>query len=198
MTPSRKNYLCNFRAPSQEWFNIWQKFKEETRNLGLDVCFVTLTLIKSWLEALSNTISVSQINTHSQIIILYQTNSFNYIAGKPRREPLQLDCSTNYSKSTIIRRALQAYILQKAKELNRSFSYMDFPEIPHNSFRKLILELKKQGKILPLEQRTNPRFYIPTEWKDLYPPVTQNNTVKPTATSDCSSTENRGDDAESV
>jgi hypothetical protein len=179
MTSDRTNYICNIRAPDQEWYQVWLDFKEETKSLGLDNCFVALTLFKAWLKARKDTISVSQINTASQIILIYQTNEFNYNVNKPRRERFQLDCSQNLSKCTICSKAFQAYIIEKVRELKRSFSFKDFPEINHDLFRKLILELKKLGKVLPLKDRTNPRFFILAEWKDRYPTMTENNTVKP-------------------
>ena len=179
MAANRKNYICNIRAPDQEWFQVWLDFKEETKSLGLDNCFVALTLFKAWVKARKDTISVSQINTASQIILIYQTNAFNYNVEKPRRERFQLDCSANLPKCTICSKAFQAYITETARELERSFSFKDFPEINHDLFRKLVLELKKSGKVLPLKSRTNPRFFILAEWKDKYPTMTENNTVKP-------------------
>ncbi len=179
MTTNRENYICNIRAPNQEWHQVWLDFKEETRRLGLDNCFVALTLFRAWVKARKDTISVSQINTASQIILIYQTNAFNYNVEKPRRERFLLDCSPNLPKCTICSRAFQAYIVEKARELGRSFSFKDFPEINHDLFRKLILALRNERKVLPLKSRTNPRFFILTEWKKQYPTMTENSTVKP-------------------
>lgn len=69
--------------------------------------------------------------------------------------------------------------MEKARELNRSFSFKDFTEINHDLFRKLILELKKRNKVLPLKPRTNQQFYILIEWRTRYPTMTENTTVKP-------------------
>jgi hypothetical protein len=82
-------------------------------------------------------------------------------------------------KCTICSMAFRAYIMEKARELNIAFSFMDFPEINHDLFRKLILELRTRQKILALKPRTNPRFYILHEWKDRYPTMSENNRVKP-------------------
>ena len=195
MVEKRENYICNIRAPDKEWFQVWLDFKEETRNLGLDNCFIALTLFKAWLKARKNTFSVSQINTASQIILIYQTNAFNYNVGKPRRERFQLNCSQNLSKCAICSKAFQAYIIEKARELNISFSFKDYPEINHDLFRKLILELKKAGKILPLKSRTNPRFFILTEWRDRYPTMSENTIVKPKSTGGDESFEEKGGDS---
>jgi len=53
--------------------------------------------------------------------------------------------------------------MEKVRDLNRSFSYRDFLELEHNSFRKIVLRLKKKGKIIALPQRTNPRYYVLAE-----------------------------------
>jgi hypothetical protein len=179
MVTDRKNYFCNFRAPNRDWYQVWLDFKEATKSQGLDNCFVVLALCKAWLKARKETISVSQINTATQIILIYQTNAFNYNVEKPRRERFLLDCSPKLRKCTTCSKAFQAYIVETARELNRSFSFKDFPEINHDLFRKLILELRKRHKILALKPRTNPRFFILREWQSQYPTLTENNTVKP-------------------
>jgi hypothetical protein len=61
---------------------------------------------------------------------------------------------------------------------------MDFIEINHDIFRKLILELKNRQKIITMEPRTNPQFYILNEWRDRYPTMSENNRVKPKLTGD--------------
>lgn len=175
----RLNFHCNFRAPDREWFQVWLEFKEFTKTRGLDICFVVLALCRAWLKALKDGESSCQITTNSQIVFLYQANSFNYNVQKPRRERFQMDCSKNLPKCTLCSRAFQAYIVEKARGLDRSFSFMDFPEINHDLFRKLILELRNRQKIIALKPRTNPQFYILPEWKNRYPTMTENNTVKP-------------------
>ena len=184
MNRQRLNFHCNFRAPNKDWFLIWLELKETTKARGLDICFVVLSLCGAWLEALKKGQSSCQINADSQIIFLNQTNTFNYNVQKPRRERFQKDCSKNLQKCTICSMAFRAYILEKARDLDRAFSFMDFTEINHDLFRKMILELKKRQKILALEPRTNPQFYILPEWKDRYPTMSKNNRVKPKSNSD--------------
>lgn len=182
MNRVRINFHCNFRAPNNEWFQVWLEFKEATKSRGLDICFVVLGLCRAWLEALRNGQPICQINGNSQIVFLYQANTFSYNVQKPRRERFLKDCSRNLPKCTLCSRAFQAYTIDKTRELGRSFSFMDFPEINHDLFRKLVLALKEQRKIFPLKPRSNPEFYILAEWKDRYPTMTENNTVKPKST----------------
>src|SRR3972149_6374053 len=129
MGTNRKNYICNIRAPDQEWYQVWLDLKEETKSLGLDNCFVALTLFKAWVKARKDTISVSKINTASQIILIYQTNAFNYNVEKPMRERFQLDCSANLPKCTICSKAFQAYITATARERERYRSFNAFAGI---------------------------------------------------------------------
>ncbi len=115
MDRNRKNFHCNFRAPDEEWFRIWLEFKERTKTSGLDICFVALSLIRAWLESLKGASSNCQLNTAGQVILISQTNTFNYNVQKPRRDRLKTDCSKNQSKCTLCSRAFQAYIVMVRK-----------------------------------------------------------------------------------
>lgn len=118
------------------------------------------------------------ITTKGQVTIIQQQNTFVYPVGKPRREPIRLNCSKPEFSGTISRAAFEAYLMEKARDLNRSFCFRDFAELKHNSFRKIILRLKRKGKIIPLPLRTNPRFYILAERIPDYPTVSENTRVK--------------------
>ena len=177
-TAQRTNWVCNFRAPNKEKYNLWLKFKEETRKRGLTNCFVVLSLCNAWMTALEGSEEIIKIGTATQIINIQMQNSFVYNTQKPRRIP-PLSCAKQSISRTITSRAWQAYILEEARELDRSFSFLDFTELGHNYFRKLILELKNRNKILPLEPRSNPRFYILKERLPRYPCMFGNNIVKP-------------------
>ena len=89
MSRQRLNLNCNFRAPDNEWFQVWQEFKEATRTKGLDICFVVLAFCRAWLQALNNGHSTVQIKNSTQIIFLCQNNTFQYNVHKPRRERFQ-------------------------------------------------------------------------------------------------------------
>lgn len=180
MTKPRHNYICNFRAPDREHYQIWENFKESAHAHGLDICFLTLKLCQAWLSGVKETKEMShQITTATQVINLQQQNTFVYSVQKPRRSSTVLICSRRDYSRTITRLALQAYVMEKARDLQRSFSFRDFLELGHNSFRKCVLELKKRKKIVPLEPRTNPRFYVLCEWLSRYPTMSKNNGVKP-------------------
>lgn len=117
--------------------------------------------------------------TGTQIYNINQQNTFAYEPGKPRRQPLSLNCAKRQYSRTISSSAAEAYVMEKARDFNRSFSFRDFLELRHDSFRKIVSRLKKKGKIIPLPQRTNPRFFILAERLPDYPTVTENTTVKP-------------------
>ena len=192
MTPRLRNYICNFRAPDLEHYQTWLDFKEAVRSRGLDICYITLSLCQAWLKSIEEGTAICQITTPTQVINLQQQNTFVYSVQKPRREPLPSFCTKREYPRTLRSRALQAYITEKARDMQQSFSFRDFPELGHDLFRKCILKLKKRKKILPLPPRTNPRFYILCEWIPHYPTVSQNNRVKPRFT--CSS-QRRGKEA---
>lgn len=191
--PARKNRICNFRAPDDEWFKVWIEFQGTTKSLGLDICHVALSLFKAWIEAHKTGIGYLEIGNSANMIFVWQTNEFNYNVGKPRRERFQMDCSKNLPKCTLCSRAFQAYIVESARELDRSFSFRDFLEINHDQFRKLILVLKKRQKILPMFPRANPETYILTEWKERYPSMSKNNTVKPDSEEKADDDSKKGD-----
>jgi hypothetical protein len=179
MGKARQNFHCNFRAPDEEWFEVWLEFKKITKILGLDICFVVLSLCRVWLESQKEGVSTCQLKTATQIIFLTQTNTFNYNVKKPRRERFQLDCSKSLPKCTLCSRAFGAYIIVNARELDREFCFRDFPEIDHGFFRKLILRLRQKGEVITMKPRTLPEFYILPEWRDRYHTMSENNIVKP-------------------
>jgi len=177
----RQNFLCNFRAPNDEWYQIWIDFKKQVKAQGSDICYVTLSLCRSWLrslEASTNSI-ISQANTPMQIVNLQQQNTFVYSVQIPRRTPFEIICPRKMPIRTLWSRAFQAYIVEKARDLDRSFSFFDYPELGHDFFRKCILKLKERDKAVPLRPRTNPRYYVLKDWISKYPTMQENNGVKP-------------------
>lgn len=107
--------------------------------------------------------SKTSIITPGQVINQQFNNTFLYQVSKPRREPIQMNCAKSAFQRTITSSAFEAYVLEKAREISREFSYRDFLELNHNSFRRIVLRLKRKGKIIANPQRTNPRFYILAE-----------------------------------
>ena len=60
---------------------------------------------------------------------------------------------------TTYRLAFEAYVLQRALQMKRSFCFEDIPNLSHNHFKKIILRLKKKGYVVARNPRTCPRFY---------------------------------------
>jgi hypothetical protein len=174
----RKNLICNFRAPTEDDFLEWKLFKDSVREKGQDVCHVALSLAKAW--RIGN--ACIDPKAQGQVNNIQMTNYFQYMVSKPRRAPNTL-CVKNDYKRTISSRFVDAYILDKARRLTSSFSFLDFPDLEHSGFRRAVLRLRRKGEIVPMEQRTNPRFYTLVERKNEYLNVTENNRVKPWFTS---------------
>jgi hypothetical protein len=105
----------------------------------------------------------AQIRTGKQVINIQQNNVFQYQVSKPRREPYDLSCVRREFQKTISSSLFEAYVLNKARDLTREFSYRDFLELKHDAFRRIILRLRRKGKIVANPQRTVPRFYFLAE-----------------------------------
>lgn len=184
----KKDLICNFRAPDLAHYELWQRFKRWCQDHGLDVCRVALSQIDAFMQAVeapSKEAKVKLTTALGQLIDIEQHNTFIYSVEKPRRVPIALDCAKPEFQRTITSRASEAYVLEKARELKRSFSYRDFLELGHVSFRKIVMRLKTRGKIVALPQRSNPRYYVLAENLQDYPQplegdslVTENTTIK--------------------
>ena len=94
---------------------------------------------------------------------IQQNNVFQYQVSKPRREPFSLDCVRPEFRRTFSSVLFEAYVLDKAREISREFSYRDFLELRHDAFRRIVLRLRRKGKIVANPQRTIPRFYFLAE-----------------------------------
>jgi hypothetical protein len=105
----------------------------------------------------------AQVRTGQQVVNIQQNNVFQYQVQKPRREPYSLDCVKPEFRRTFSSILFEAYVLNKAREINREFSFRDFLELKHDAFRRIVLRLKRKGKIITNPQRTVPRFYILSE-----------------------------------
>ena len=152
-----KSLLCNFRAPSSKEYSEWQKYKEYVKNQGLDICRVTIGLTNAFMAGVEG---AEQVNGKEQNVHITMNNQFLYQVQKPRREPYSLDCVKSEFRRTISSSMAEAYVLEKARDLNREFSFRDFLELKHDAFRRIVVRLKGKGKIIANPLRTNPRFYI--------------------------------------
>lgn len=171
--------ICNFRASTFEDYEEWLKFKRNCKTQGLDICHVNIGLIRAWNKAVEGNLDPETITSSPNVVNVQMQNTFVYQPQRPRREPNPpIISSKNLFSGTITGLALEAYVTEKTRELNRSVSFRDFMELDANLFRKTILRLRRKGKLLPLEPRSRPRFYILPEWCDKYPSMQRNITVK--------------------
>jgi hypothetical protein len=127
---------------------------------GMDVCHLTLSLTDSFMKGLEG---AAQVRSGRQVVNTQQNNVFQYQVSKPRREPFSLDCVRPEFRRTFSSVLFEAYVLDKAREKSREFSYQDFLELKHGAFRRIVLRLRRKGKIVANPQRTVPRFYFLTE-----------------------------------
>ena len=155
-----KNLICNFRAPNMQQFQRWKVYVQWAKDNGMDVCHLTLSLTDSFMKGIEG---ASQVRNGRQVVNIHQNNVFQYQVSKPRREPFSLDCVRPEFRRTFSSVLFEAYVLNKARDLTREFSYRDFLELKHDAFRRIILRLRRKGKIVANPQRTIPRFYFLAE-----------------------------------
>jgi hypothetical protein len=155
-----KNLICNFRAPNLPHYQRWKAYVQWAKDNGMDVCHVTLSLVDSFMKG---TEGAAEVRNGKQVINIQQNNVFQYQVSKPRREPYDLSCVKKEYQKTFSSLLLEAYVLNKSRELTREFSYRDFLELKHDAFRRIILRLKRKGKVVANPQRTVPRFYFLAE-----------------------------------
>jgi hypothetical protein len=155
-----KNLICNFRAPNLEQYQRWKVYVQWAKDNGQDVCHLTLSLTDAFMKGVEG---AAQVRNVSQIVNIQQNNVFQYKVAKPRREPYDLSCVRKEFQRTISSVLFEAYVLNKARELTREFSYRDFLELKHDAFRRIVLRLRRKGKIVANPQRTLPQFYFLVE-----------------------------------
>jgi hypothetical protein len=162
-----KNLICNFRAPNVELWRQWHSYTEWVKNQGLDICRVTIGLGQAFMTGTDKALSVPG---SQQTVNITMQNQFLYQVAKPRREPFSLSCVKTEYQRTFSSILFEAYVLEHARELNREFSFRDFLELKHDAFRRIVLRLKRKGKIVANPARTCPRFYfLPEKLHDYVP-----------------------------
>ncbi|MBM4400672.1 MAG: hypothetical protein FJ045_01850 [Crenarchaeota archaeon] len=158
-----KNLICNFRAPNIQQYQRWKAYVRWAKDNGVDACHLTLGLIDAFMKGNE---SAALVHTGKQVINIQQSNVFQYQVQKPRREPYSLDCVKPEFQRTFSSVLFEAYVLNKAREITREFSYRDFLELKHDAFRRIVLRLKQKGKVIANPQKTHPQFYFLTERLD--------------------------------
>lgn len=158
-----KNLICNFRAPSLEEYLEHKAFVQEVKEDGLDACRVLLGFERAYRNARKGSKEAIKLQTPQQVVNIQQNNVFQYQVSKSRREPYDLSCVRSDYRRTFSSIIFEAYVLCKARDLNREFCFRDFTELKHDAFRRIVLRLKRKGKVIANPARTIPRFYILAE-----------------------------------
>lgn len=168
---TKRNLICNFRAQTEQDWEDWKWFVQWCKQSGITTCKPLIAFIRSFRRSMEGLIEGLEkkgkreiLNAFPLIIALDQQNTFVYSIEKPRRQkPDLLFFRNNFRTATIPLRMRLSYVLEKARYYHkcgqRTFCFRDFAEIKHSHFRKIILRLKRNGDIIPLEPRTCPRFY---------------------------------------
>ena len=160
-TLQKPNLICNFRAPSQKEYDEWQDYKEYVKEQGLDVCRVTIGLTNAFMAGVGG---AQKVLGQQQQVQIQMSNQFLYQVEHPRREPFSLNCVKPEFRRTFSSILFESYVLDKARrKIKGEFSFRDFLELDHHSFRRIIVRLKKKGLVVAVPQRTLPMFYMLAE-----------------------------------
>ena len=155
-----KNLICNFRAPDLAHFQRWKTFVQWAKDNGYDVCHLTLSIVDAFLKG-AETATVAR--NGGQVVNIQMQNTFLYQVKQPHREPYSLSCVKPEFRRTFSSILFEAYVLEKARTISQEFSYRDFLELKHDAFRRIVLRLKRKGRIVANPERTIPRYYYLTE-----------------------------------
>jgi hypothetical protein len=155
-----KNLICNFRAPNMDEFIRWKAYVQWAKDNGMDVCHLTLSLTGSFMKGIEG---AAQVRNSGQVVNIQQNNTFQYQVQKPRREPYSLECIKPEYQRTLTSILFECYVLEHAREINGEFSYLDFLGLKHDAFRRIVLRLKRKGKVLANPHSTHPQFYFLAE-----------------------------------
>jgi hypothetical protein len=157
-----KQLICSFRAPTRADFDKHKAFTKQVKQDGLDVCRVLIAFEDAYLASKKGSPGTMKFETPQNVTNIQMNNTFQYQVMKPRREPYSLDCVKPEFRRTFSSVLFEAYVLEKAGRIDMEFSFRDFLELDHSSFRRIVARLRKKGKIVANPSRTNPRFYYLT------------------------------------
>ena len=138
----------------------WKAYVQWAKDNGMDVCHLTLSLTDAFMKGVEG---AAQVQTGKQVVNIQQNNVFQYQVQKPRREPYSLECVREEYQRTLSVVLFEAYVLNKARDMTREFSYLDFLELKRDAFRRIVLHLKHEGRIFANPHRTHPQFYLLAE-----------------------------------
>jgi len=175
---AHKRGELHIRANSNEEHRQLLRIKWWCQDNGTSTCVLFIDLSESLLEASD---AVQPLKKHGPMVVnIQQQNTFVHTVQRFRRvaDPGFLSFSKRDISGTTYRLAFEALVILKALQISRSFCFRDFPELSPNHFRKLILLLKRKGKVAPVEPRSCPRFYRLTP-KLLMSIMPENTSVSP-------------------
>lgn len=135
-------------------------YKWWCENNGLDTCHLYISHAQADMEGFNaiKTIPKPEPGT----IVFNQQNT--YISQVDRLRRMSEDSSSANKRpsgttTTVLRLAIESYILLKALQMPHSFCFRDFLELSPDLFKKAVLRLKKKDLITTREPRSCPRFY---------------------------------------
>ena len=175
---AHKRGELHIRANSKEEHRQLLRIKWWCQDNGTSTCVIFIDLSRSLLEASD---AVQPLKRYGSIVVnIQQQNTFVHTVQRFRRvaDPGLLSFSKRDISGTTYRLAFEAHIILKALQISHSFCFRDFPELSPKHFRKLILRLKRKGKVASVEPRTCPRFYRLTP-KLLMSVMPENTSVSP-------------------
>jgi hypothetical protein len=158
-----KSPIWSIRAPSPEKREVLDQFSKAVKEDGLDVCRVTIGFAEAYLAARNESKKATQLKATGQVINIQQNNVFQYQVQKPRREPYSLTCVKAEFVRTISGVVFDGYVENKARRLGGEFTCKDFLELKYDSFRRIVIRLKRKGIIIAHPLRSIPQVYILTE-----------------------------------
>lgn len=175
---AHKRGELHIRANSKEEHRQLLRIKWWCQDNGTSTCVIFIDLSESLLEASDAVRPLKKCG--SVVVNIQQQNTFVHTVQRFRRvaDPGLLSFSKRDISGTAYRLAFEALVIQKALQISRNFCFHDFPELSPKHFRKLILHLKRKGKVAPVEPRTCPRFYRITP-KLLMSIMPENTSVSP-------------------
>jgi hypothetical protein len=154
-----------FRPSTVKAYREALRFNWKAEDQGSSNCYQYSMLIQAF-NASQDRIETPKKPLGGNTFNIQMNIQSNYTPQVPRREPKPFHKSN--TSGTIIKRAMEAYVLLKALPMEHTFTCRDFLELSSNAWKKVISRLKRQGLIKAEEPRSWIRTYRLT-LKFLYP-----------------------------
>lgn len=105
----------------------------------------------------------AQLKDPQQVINLQMNNVFNYEVKKPRRDPNINNVFKPLFKNQFGSLVYECYVLDKARSIDREFSFRDFLELELPAFHRIVKRLVRKGKVMANPSRSVPKCYFLVE-----------------------------------